>query len=161
MSKRRAPRLWAQSGERLDAIVVGVGSAGTVTGLTRYFRRVAPAVEFVLADPVGSILADVVTTGTHGQPGSWAVEGIGEDFVPPIADLSAIRRAYSIPDEESFATARELLRGRGDSRRFVHRHAAGRGAALLPRADDAEARGQLRLRHRHALSVARSTTTTG
>jgi cystathionine beta-synthase len=107
------PELWAQSDERLDAIVLGIGSAGTVTGLTRYFRRVAPELEFVLADPVGSILADVVTTGTHGEPGSWAVEGIGEDFVPPIADLSAIKRAYSIPDAESFATARELLRAEG------------------------------------------------
>ncbi len=107
------PELWAQSGDRLDAIVVGIGSAGTVTGLTRYFRSVAPELEFVLADPVGSILADVVTTGTHGEPGSWAVEGIGEDFVPPIADLSAIKRAYSIRDAESFATARELLRAEG------------------------------------------------
>ena len=107
------PELWAQSGQHLDAIVVGVGSAGTVTGLTRYFRRVAPAVEFVLADPEGSILADYVTTGTYGAPGSWAVEGIGEDFVPAIADLSAVKRAYSIPDAESFATARELLRAEG------------------------------------------------
>ncbi len=107
------PELWAQSGERLDAIVAGVGSAGTVTGLTRYFRNVAPNVEFVLADPVGSILADYVTTGTYGKPGSWAVEGIGEDFVPSIADLSAIKRAYSIADEESFTTARELLRAEG------------------------------------------------
>ena len=107
------PELWSQCGERLDAIVVGVGSAGTVTGLTHYFRRVAPSVEFVLADPAGSILADYVTTGKHGEAGSWAVEGIGEDFIPPIADLSAVRRAYSITDEESFATARELLRAEG------------------------------------------------
>ena len=107
------PELWAQCGERLDAIVVGVGSAGTITGLTRYFRKVAPNVTFVLADPVGSILADLVTTGHHGEAGSWAVEGIGEDFVPPIADLSGVSKTYSIPDEESFATARELLRAEG------------------------------------------------
>jgi cystathionine beta-synthase len=107
------PELWSQCGEQLDAIVVGVGSAGTITGLTRYFRKVAPSVEFVLADPVGSILADYVMTGSHGEAGSWAVEGIGEDFIPPIADLSAVRRAYSITDEESFATARELLRAEG------------------------------------------------
>src|SRR5215467_5503318 len=107
------PELWEQCGERLDTIVIGIGSAGTVTGLTRHFRRVASNVEFVLADPVGSILADVVRTGSHGPPGSWAVEGIGEDFVPPIADLSAITQAYSIPDDESFATARELLRAEG------------------------------------------------
>jgi cystathionine beta-synthase len=107
------PEIWQQMDRRLDAIVVGVGSAGTVTGLTRYFRSVAPHVEFVLADPLGSILADYVTKGTYGEPGSWAVEGIGEDFVPAIADLSAVTRAYSIPDEESFATARDLLRAEG------------------------------------------------
>ena len=107
------PELWSQCDGQLDAIVVGVGSGGTLTGLTRYFRTVAPAVEFVLADPAGSILADYVTTGRHGEAGAWAVEGIGEDFIPSIADLSAVRRAYSITDEESFATARELLRSEG------------------------------------------------
>jgi cystathionine beta-synthase len=104
------PELWSQCAGDLDAIVVGVGSGGTIAGLTRYFRKVAPNVEFVLADPKGSILADYVTKGSFGQAGSWAVEGIGEDFVPSIADFSAVKRAYSIPDEESFATARELLR---------------------------------------------------
>ena len=107
------PEIWAQVGHDLDAIVVGVGSGGTLTGLTRFFRRVQPSLEFVLADPVGSILRDQVLTGTHGEAGSWAVEGIGEDFVPPIADLSGIRHAYAIPDEESFATARELLHTEG------------------------------------------------
>jgi cystathionine beta-synthase len=107
------PELWEQSGHDLDAIVVGVGSSGTLTGLTRYFCGVQPKLEFVLADPVGSILADQVLTGTHGAAGSWAVEGIGEDFIPPIADLSGIKHAYSISDEESFATSRELLRTEG------------------------------------------------
>ena len=107
------PEIWQQMGHDVDAIVVGIGSAGTVTGLTRFFRRARPELEFVLADPVGSILRDLVVTGTHGAAGSWAVEGIGEDFVPPIADLSAIKHAYSIPDEESFATARELLKAEG------------------------------------------------
>jgi cystathionine beta-synthase len=107
------PEIWQQCGHALDAIVVGVGSAGTLTGLTRFFRRVAPHVEFVLADPQGSILRDYVLTGKHGAAGSWAVEGIGEDFIPGIADFSAVKHAYSIPDEESFATARELLRTEG------------------------------------------------
>jgi cystathionine beta-synthase len=107
------PEIWQQSGHAIDAIVAGVGSAGTITGLTRYFRRVAPNVEFVLADPAGSILAEYVRSGRIGTAGSWVVEGIGEDFVPPIADLSAVKRAYSITDEESFATARELLRAEG------------------------------------------------
>ncbi|MEO6352036.1 MAG: cystathionine beta-synthase [Burkholderiaceae bacterium] len=108
-----APEIWAQTGHALDAIVCGVGSAGTITGLTRFFRDAAPALEFVLADPVGSILAEYVRNGSIGAAGSWAVEGIGEDFVPAIADFSAVRHAYSISDAESFGTARELLRAEG------------------------------------------------
>ena len=108
-----APEIWAQTGHDVDAIVVGVGSAGTITGLTRFFRKVQPALGFVLADPTGSILAEYVRSGTVGTAGSWAVEGIGEDFVPGIADLSGVTHAYSIPDEESFASARELLKREG------------------------------------------------
>jgi cystathionine beta-synthase len=107
------PEIWRQMGERLDAVVCGVGSGGTITGLSRYFSRVAPDVEMVLADPAGSILAEYVKTGKVGQAGSWLVEGIGEDFVPSIADLSRVKHAYTIPDEESLGTARALLRGEG------------------------------------------------
>ena len=108
------PELWEQSGQRLDAIVVGIGSSGTLTGLSRYFAGVQPALEFILADPKGSILADYVNTGVLAtDAGSWAVEGIGEDFIPSIADLSRVRTAYTISDEESFYTARQLLRAEG------------------------------------------------
>ena len=107
------PEIWAQTHHDVDAIVVGVGSGGTLAGLTHFFQRAKPSIEFVLADPVGSILRDQVLTGKHGAPGSWAVEGIGEDFIPAIADFALVRHAYSIPDEESFATARELLKTEG------------------------------------------------
>ena len=107
------PELWQQCGRDLDAIVVGVGSSGTLTGLSRYFAEVAPKLEFVLADPQGSILAEYVRSGTLAQAGSWAVEGIGEDFIPAIADFSRVRSAYTISDEESFQSARMLLREEG------------------------------------------------
>jgi cystathionine beta-synthase len=107
------PEIWEQTQHDVDAIVVGVGSSGTLTGLTRYFKSVQPQLEFVLADPVGSILAEYTRSGVVGQAGSWAVEGIGEDFVPAIADFSSVRAAYSISDQESFGTARELLKREG------------------------------------------------
>jgi cystathionine beta-synthase len=100
-------------GHRVDAIACGVGSGGTLTGLKRYFNRVDPNTEFVLADPKGSVLADYIATGKVGTAGSWAVEGIGEDFIPSIADLNGVRTAYTIDDEESFGTARELLKREG------------------------------------------------
>ncbi len=108
------PELWQQSGQKLDAIVVGVGSSGTLSGLSRYFERANPDLEFVLADPRGSILAEYIDTGKVSETsGSWAVEGIGEDFIPSIADFSRVKKAYTIPDQESFDSARELLRAEG------------------------------------------------
>jgi cystathionine beta-synthase len=108
-----APEIWRQMNGRLDAAVCGVGSGGTITGLSRFFARTAPQVDIVLADPVGSVLTEYVRSGHIGEAGSWLVEGIGEDFIPSIADLSRVRHAYSIPDEESMTTARALLREEG------------------------------------------------
>ena len=107
------PEIWEQMEHRVDAVVAGVGSGGTLTGLKRYFNRVAPHVKMVLADPAGSVLADYVKTGLLGEAGSWLVEGIGEDFIPPVADLSGIADAYTITDAESFDTARALLAREG------------------------------------------------
>jgi cystathionine beta-synthase len=107
------PEIWAQMEGEVDAIVVGVGSSGTLAGMTKYFREVAPQLEFVLADPEGSILAEYIRSGTLGQGGAWLVEGIGEDFIPDIADLSMVRSAYTVSDADSFSAARELLRREG------------------------------------------------
>ncbi|MEY2541650.1 MAG: cystathionine beta-synthase [Verrucomicrobiota bacterium] len=109
------PEIWEQMRHDVDAIVCGVGSGGTLTGLGRFFSRVKPrrGIEMILADPTGSILYEWVKTGKLVESGSWAVEGIGEDFVPEIADMSFVTDAFEIDDEESFATARELLRREG------------------------------------------------
>jgi cystathionine beta-synthase len=107
------PEIFAQLEGRVDALVCGVGSGGTMTGLSRYFARASPDTEMVLADPAGSSLAEYVKTGTLGHGGSYAVEGIGSGNVPPVADLSRVKKAYTIDDETSFHTARELLRKSG------------------------------------------------
>ncbi len=107
------PEIWQQMDGKLDVVVVGVGSGGTLTGLGRYFSKVAPKVEMVLADPKGSILAPYVNEGIMIEPGSWLVEGIGEDFIPDNCELKFVGHAYTITDEESIATAREVLKKEG------------------------------------------------
>ncbi len=108
------PEIFAQMDGQLDAIVFGCGSSGTMTGLSRYFAKVAPNVELVLADPVGSILTQYINEGTLStKSASWMVEGIGEDFLPPISDFSRVKKAYAISDKESFLTGRELLAKEG------------------------------------------------
>ncbi len=107
------PEIWAQTEGQIDAMVCGVGSGGTITGLARFFKGVKPSVEMILADPEGSILAGLVNDGEAGALGSWLVEGIGEDFVPPNCDIDLIARAYTISDQESLAAARTLLAEEG------------------------------------------------
>ncbi len=108
------PEIWRQMDGQLDAIVLGVGSSGTVTGLSTYFAAAAPDLELVLADPEGSILAEYINQGTLSEKsGSWLVEGIGEDFLPTISDFTRVSRAYAISDRESMETGRELLRREG------------------------------------------------
>jgi cystathionine beta-synthase len=108
------PEIWRQMDGRLDAVVCGVGSGGTLTGLGRYFKRVAPDVRMVLADPAGSVLAPKVQTGKLPETvGSWIAEGIGEDFVPPNCDLDLVAEAIVVGDREGLTAARDLLRLEG------------------------------------------------
>ena len=108
------PEILRQMDGKLDAIVFGCGSSGTMTGLSRAFAAASPHTELVLADPVGSILTEYIEQGTVSEKsGSWLVEGIGEDFLPAISDFSRVKKAYSISDAESFHTARELLAKEG------------------------------------------------
>jgi cystathionine beta-synthase len=104
------PEIWQQMDGKMDAIVFGCGSSGTMTGLSRYFAKTAPHVELILADPVGSILAQYINEGTLStKSASWMVEGIGEDFLPTISDFTRVKKAYAVTDKESFLAGRELL----------------------------------------------------
>jgi cystathionine beta-synthase len=109
-----APEILEQMDGDVDAIVLGVGSSGTVSGFSKYLKKNSPNTELIVADPVGSILADYINKGELStKSSSWLVEGIGEDFIPDIADFGGVTKAYSITDAESFETARDLLRKEG------------------------------------------------
>jgi len=107
------PEILRQMHGSVDAIVVGVGSGGTLTGIGRFMAKNSPKTRMVLADPLGSVLAPLVERGRAPKAGTWAVEGIGEDFVPPNADLNLVHTAYAISDPDSFSAARDLLRNEG------------------------------------------------
>jgi cystathionine beta-synthase len=107
------PEIWEQMNGDVDAVVVGVGSGGTLSGVGRSLRERNPDIEVILADPDGSILAPLVNEGKHVQPGSWLVEGIGEDFVPSICDLDLVTKAYTVTDKEAYLAVRHLLQVEG------------------------------------------------
>jgi len=108
-----APEIWAQMEQDVDAVVVGVGSGGTLTGIGRFMKAHSPKTQMILADPVGSILRHYVETGELIEAGSWTIEGIGEDFIPVNAQMDLVSKAYSISDRDSTFTLRDLLKSEG------------------------------------------------
>jgi cysteine synthase len=97
----------------LGAFVAGAGTGGTITGVGRVLARERPSARVVLADPIGSALADWIETGVPGADGSYLVEGIGGSEPPPLLDRSVIHAAERVSDDESFEIARRLAHEEG------------------------------------------------
>ncbi len=122
------PEIWAQTGEELDVLVLGVGTGGTATGVGRYLKERKPSIEIVGADPDGSIYStDVI------KP--YLVEGVGEDFWPTTFDRDVVDRWITVSDRESFHAARLMARREGiliGGSAGLALHAAIRVASELP-----------------------------
>ncbi len=108
-----AEEILRQTQGRVGAFVVGAGTGGTISGVGQRLKAHDPAVRVVLADPVGSGLADWVETGLLGADGSYAVEGIGGSEAPDNLHRAVIDAAERVDDAESFAMVRRLVREEG------------------------------------------------
>ena len=108
------PEIYNQLNGKVDAFVAGVGTGGTITGVGKFLKSKNSKCELILADPKGSILKDLVKNGELSDSvGSWIVEGIGEDFCPPLLNINFIDHAYTISDETAVKTCTELLKKEG------------------------------------------------
>jgi cysteine synthase len=102
-----------QTGGKIGAFVVSAGTGGTITGVGRVLRKACPTARVVLADPIGSGLAGWALTGTPGEDGSYAMEGIGAGSPSSIMDRSVLDDAISVSDDDSFAMVKRLVQEEG------------------------------------------------
>ncbi len=106
------PEIWEQTEGKVDAIVAGAGTGGTLSGAGRYLKEKKPSVKVILADPLGSILADLFDD-EKTTPGQYVVEGIGQDFLPGNFHKDVVDLAIRVSDEQSVQAAYDLMKMEG------------------------------------------------
>ncbi|KAK1984222.1 cystathionine beta-synthase [Colletotrichum cereale] len=108
-----AEEIWAQTGGRVDAVVAGAGTGGTITGIARGLRKHNKDIKVIAADPHGSILALPEALNKDHENESYKVEGIGYDFIPDVLDRHLVDKWYKTEDREAFQLARRLIAEEG------------------------------------------------
>lgn len=112
--KTTGPEIWEQMGDKIDAFVAGAGTGGTISGVGRFLKEKKKDLKIVLADPVGSILYDLVHHGkVIDPPKAYKVEGVGEDMLPDNVHLKVIDDAIRVDDKSAFAMTRQLVAEEG------------------------------------------------
>lgn len=107
------PEIWEQMEGRIDYLVAGIGTGGTIGGTARFLKEKDPRIKVVAVDPVGSIFHEYFHHGKMVQPGPYLIEGLGDEFLIQCADFSVIDDIFQVTDREAFQTARELALDEG------------------------------------------------
>jgi cystathionine beta-synthase len=107
------PELYGQLDGEFDAFVLGMGTGGTISGVGRFLKERKPEIRVVGVDPHGSILKQYFEKGTLGEAKVYAIEGIGEDFIPSTTHFDYIDEIVEVSDREAFGMTRRLSREEG------------------------------------------------
>ena len=107
------PDIWEDSGHKVDAIIAGVGTGGTVTGVGRYIKPRNPNFKVIVVEPVHSPVITQTRQGEPLKPGPHKIQGIGANFVPKNLDLSLVDEVIQVSNDQAFEWARRLMKDEG------------------------------------------------
>ncbi len=101
------PEIYSDLDGKVDIVIAGIGTGGTITGLGQYFKTASPVTEIIGIEPASSPLISEGKAGAHG------LQGIGANFIPSLLDTSVIDRIVTVTEDEAYSAARELARHEG------------------------------------------------
>jgi cystathionine beta-synthase len=104
------PEIWDQMDGKIDYIVAGIGTGGTLSGVARYVKEQDPKVQVVAVDPAGSVFAHYFKTGKLADSTRYLIEGLGDETIVGCVEFERIDRVITVTDQDAFKTARELAR---------------------------------------------------
>ncbi len=107
------PEIWRQMDGKIDYLVAGIGTGGTLSGAAKYLKEQNPEIKVVAVDPVGSVFYDYFKTGKLPEPHVYKLEGIGEDMMVEAMDFDLVDEMYQVDDKQGFLNARRLARDEG------------------------------------------------
>ena len=112
--KTTGPEIWEDTEGGIDVLISGVGTGGTITGVSRYIKQVkGKAIVSVAVEPEASPVITQKLAGQSLQPGSHKIQGIGAGFIPETLDLAMVDRVEQVSNEEAMEMARRLAREEG------------------------------------------------
>ena len=104
------PEIWKQMGGKIDILVAGIGTGGTISGVARYLKEQDPAIRVVAVDVVGSVFSEYFRSGKHGEPTGYMLEGLGDEEIIDCPEFELIDDMVQVEDGVAFRACRELLR---------------------------------------------------
>jgi len=107
------PEIWRQMDGRIDILVVGMGTGGTLAGTARFLKEQDPRIHIIGVDVEGSVFTSFFRTGEPGTPHPYFTEGLGDEFIIGTADFSQVDEMIQVSDRDAFLTTRELVRREG------------------------------------------------
>jgi cysteine synthase A len=111
--KTTAEEIWRDTAGRVDALVAGVGTGGTITGVAEVLKARKAGVRVVAVEPAASPVISQRLAGQPLKPGRHAIQGIGAGFIPDVLNLSVIDEVIQVGDEDAMETSRQLARHEG------------------------------------------------